>query len=263
MSPRDYEFRPPEPRFPKDSETKPAAEDAAARRRPRGLVIGSVLSGFVVIALVVALVMLWGNSTEPVALDPDNDAAETTEPTESAPEETDLIGPDATNPPHTVAPGDVVPIDVDAYFPEDVTLVPPELGDWSEQQIINRPDQFTAVSPDYSATIEVWQTSVFNTPQSDEALTHAQLNRVSDECSSGSNVTQQGEPVVDTLTGTDDTKLEVLVSKVTGCNGGELWLIERVMPLTQVRFHIVLWDAYSVADNEELIAMYEQVAFEF
>lgn len=261
MSPRDYEFRPPEPKFRQQDAPESVVESSP--RKPRGLILGSALAGLVVIALVVALVMLWGKTTEPVALEQDGENATDPVPSESEPSETDLIGPDATHPPMTVTPGDTVPINVDADFADGVTLVPPALGDWREQEITNRPDQFTAVSPGYGASIEVWQTSVFDTPQSDEALTIAQLNRVTDECSPGSPVRWDNQPVVDTLTGTDDTKLEVLVAKVTGCEGGELWLIERVMPLTGARFHIVLWDIDSVADNEELMAMYHAVRFEF
>lgn len=261
MSPRDYEFRPPEPKFQRQDALESAPEGPS--RRPRGLIFASVAAGAVVIALVVALVMLWGNTTEPVALDQHSGTEESVDPTETGAEDGDLIGPDATHPPHTVSPGDTVPISVDALFPNGVELLPPELGEWSKQDIINRPNQFTAVSPDYGASIEVWQTSVFDTPQSDEALTIAQLNRVGDECSPSSNVSVQGEPVVDTLTGKDDTKLEVLVSKVSGCDGGELWLVERVMPLTGARFHIVLWDSSSVAGNDELMAMYQAISFEF
>lgn len=259
MTPRD--FLPPEPKFQQRDASEPVVEETTGY--PRGLVIVTAISGVVVLVLVVVLVMLWGNRTEPMALDSESPEASVTAPTEGAPEETDLIGPDATHPPHAVKPGDKVPIDVDAQFADGVTLVPPELGEWDSQNIINRPDQFTAVSPDYGASIEVWQTSVFDTPQSDEALTIAQLNRVSDECSPSSNVRMQGDPVVDTLKGTGDTTLEVLISKVDGCDGGELWLIERVMPLTGARFHIVLYDTDSVADNKELMAMYDEIRFEF
>ncbi|KAB1644878.1 hypothetical protein [Gulosibacter chungangensis] len=261
MSPRDYDFRPPEPKFRRQDALEQVPEGPS--RRPRGLIFASISTGVVVVALVVALVMLWGTTTEPVAVDQDGQSEGVTGPTETGAEDGDLIGPDATHPPHTVSAGDTVPIDVDALFPDGVTLLPPELGDWTEQDIINRPDQFTAVSPDYGASIEVWQTSVFDTPQSDEALTIAQLNRVGDECSASSNVRPQGDPVVDVLTGADDTKLEVLVAKVDGCDGGELWLVERVMPLTGARFHIVLWDSTSVAGNEELMAMYHAISFEF
>lgn len=261
MTPRDYEFRPPEPRFGQQDAPEPVLEQRR-QRRPVGLVLASAIAGMVVVALVVALIMLWGNTTEPAALDPDP-LTDSSEDATAAPEETDLIGPDATNPPQVVAPGDTVPIDVDAEFTDGVALLPPELGDWTAQDIVNRPDQFTAVSPDYGAAIEVWQTSVFDTPQSDHALTIAQLNRVGDECSPGSEVSAHGEPEIDTLLGTDNTILEVLVAKVSNCDGGELWLVERVMPLTGARFHIVLWDEASVADNEELMAMYEQIRFEF
>lgn len=261
MTPRDYDFRPPEPKFQQRDASEPIVEGPVGR--PRGLILAAALAGVVVIALVVALVMLWGNTTEPEALGQRDAVDESAGPTESEPRESDLIGPDATHPPLVVEPGDTVPIDVDAHFTDGVELLPPKLGEWREQEILNRPDQFTAVSPDYGSSIEVWQTSVFNTPQSDEALTRAQLNRVTDECSSGSGITQLGEPVVDTLTGTDGTKLEVLVAKVTGCDGGELWLVERVMPLTGARFHIVLWDYESVADNPELMAMYGEIRFEF
>lgn len=260
MTPRDYDFQPPEPRFRPQDALEPAPEPRGGK--PRGLVLGAALAGVVVVALVVALIMLWGKTTEPVALDQEN-APGPTAPRESMPGETDLIGPDATHPPQLVAPGDTVPIEVDAHFADGVTLLPPALGDWSEQEILNRPDQFTAVSPDYGASIEVWQTSVFDTPQSDEALTIAQLNRVGDECSNPSSVRPLGEPVVDTLTGTGDTQLEVLVAKVAGCDGGELWLIERVMPLTGARFHVVLWDGESVEQNAALMAMYEDIRFEF
>ncbi|MDJ1372231.1 hypothetical protein [Gulosibacter molinativorax] len=259
MSPR--EFRPPEPVYKQQDAAEP--EPSGPARRPRGLLLAAIIAGVVVIALGITLGTLWGKTTEPVALDAGTAPGATETPAESGPTDTDLIGPDATNPPHTVARGDTVPINVDAQFPNGVKLVPPALGDWSEQDIINRPDQFTAVSPGYGASIEVWQTSVFGTPQSDEALTIAQLNRISDECSPGGDTTPQGEPVVDTFTGTDDTKLEVLIAKVTGCDGGELWLIERVMPLSGTRFHVVLWDAYSVEDNEELMAMYDAIRFEF
>ncbi|SJM63704.1 hypothetical protein [Gulosibacter sp. 10] len=257
MSPRDYEFRPPEPRFGKQAE--PDAEVVLRpAKRPLGLLTAAVLSGAVVLGLVIALVLLWGEPTQPEAQG-QGAGAPGASPGESAPPDPELIGPDATHPPHDVAAGDYVPIDVDARFPEGVTLVPPEYGDWSQQDIINRPDQFTAVSPDYSATIEVWQTGVFDTPQSDEALTVAQLNRVTDEC--GDVSSWDGQVRTHVLEGEDGTELEMLVAAID-CGGGELWLVERVMPLTGARFHIVLWDAYGgIEENEELLEKLDEVSF--
>lgn len=165
--------------------------------------------------------------------------------------------PDSTAKPMTVTPGATVPITVDAVFASGVTLVPPALGDWKSFRSENRPDQFAAHKN--SARIVVWQTDVFDSGQSDESLTIAQLNRVGDECADDLSGVSEPEPY--TLVGKDGTKLELLRVRVEDCQGAELWVLSRAMPKTGTRFHITVSAVGGVEHDTALMAKLRDVTF--
>ena len=251
---RPHEYR--IPTAPKREQIDPEPRrEYRKRKTPWGLVAGAAIASLATISLVIAASSLWGPATQPQALG----TGSAQQPGAS----NGPGGPSASNEPTTspepVTPGELVPITMNAQFTQGVTLVPPKPGDWSVINIINRPEQFTARSPSYNAEIEVWQAGLNTTPQSDEYLTQAQLNRLSDEC--GGTPTLQGGPEVVTLTGDDGTRLEMLLQKATDCDGGEIWMYERLMPHSGTRFHIVLWSTLSVEHNAELQAKFNQITF--
>lgn len=257
MSEQRPRFSPPEPRFGVEPAADAAAEPAGGSRRriwsPLTIALTSV-SAVVVAGLVVALALMWGNPSQPSAGERaptlDSQGGGGAGPTDT---------PSPTPTPYVVQPGDTVSIDQDAVFENGFTLVYPELGDWIEQEITNRPDQLTLYSPNYDAQIQVWQTSVFNSNITDKELTLAQLNRIDDECAYGA--TGIGQPESYVLEGEDGTKLELLGVRADECEGGELWLIQRVMPLTGTRIHIVLWSTTPIDDNDALLAKLAEITF--
>ncbi|WP_282827103.1 hypothetical protein [Gulosibacter sediminis] len=257
MSEQRPRFSPPEPRFGAEpaADAVPDASGSSRRRvwSPLTIVLTSA-SAVVVIGLVITLALLWGNPLQPsqgeAAAPLESNGGGTAGPT-------DTVGPTPT--PYAVQPGDTVSIEQDAVFEDGFTLVYPKLGDWIEQDIMNRPEQLTMYAPDYSAQIQVWQTSVFNSNQTDKELTLAQLNRINDECSSGA--TGISEPESYLLEGEDGTKLELLGVRADECDGGEVWLLQRVMPLTGTRVHIVLWSTTTLDDNDELLDKLAEITF--
>lgn len=253
MAPREYDFRPPAPPGREDVAPEPRRELRPVRA-PWTLIVASVVTVLTALALVVAASVIWGPATQPQALG----EGSTSRPSASG---TDAPGAsdEPTTTPEPVTPGQLVPITMNAQFTQGLTLVPPTAGDWTEVQIVNRPEQFTARSPDYSSQIEVWQTDLNTSPQSDEFLSTAQLNRITDECGNAPSV-MDGVDVV-TLTGSDGTKLELLLKKALNCDGGELWLYERLMPHSGTRLHLVLWSTQGIASNSELQAKFNQITF--
>lgn len=254
MAPREYDFRPPEP--PRREALAPEPQrELRPRPTPWGLIATAVLASLAALSLIVAASVIWGPTSQPQAL---GDGATT------GAHASDTNAPDASDQPVTtpeaVTPGQLVPITMNAQFSQGVTLVPPPVGEWAEINIINRPEQFTAQSPDYTSQIEVWQTTINTTPVSDEYLSQAQLNRIGDECGNPPSV-MGGDAEIYTLTGKDGTKLELLLKKALNCDGGELWLFERLMPHSDTRFHIVLWSTRDIASNADLQAMLAQVTF--
>ena len=155
--------------------------------------------------------------------------------------------------------GQLVPMSQNAQFTSGLTLVPPDAGPWQESTITNRPGQFTAYRSDYTAQIEVWQADLYTSPQSDDSLTRAQLHRIDDECRSTPALV--GEPTVHVLTGADGTRLELLAQRATGCDGGEILMLERLMPHSGTRIHIVLWSTRGLDSDSELLALLDGVTF--
>ncbi|MFD2674907.1 hypothetical protein [Gulosibacter bifidus] len=250
-------FDPPEPLFDSsetvatDAGDETAVEYAPCLRVGTGLLLG--VATLTIGGLAVALAVASGVRVEPEAGERAPIASE------SMPGATDELFdvPNSTANPLTVKPGDTVPITVDATFTNGVTLVPPPVGDWKIHSNENRPEQFTASK--HGLQIQVWQTDVFDSGQSDEAVTIAQLNRVVDECN-GSAI-GVSEPDKYVLTGKDGTKLEMLRVRVSDCSGRELWLLERVMPKTGTRFHIVVSASGTITDDSELVAKLREVTF--
>jgi hypothetical protein len=249
-------FSPPEPKYGLEAaDARPEPEPAARQGVWSPLTIAlSAISAVVVIGLVVTLGLLWGRTTEPLA----GEAAApygTQGTSGTGPTDT----PKATPTPYVVQPGDTVSIDQDAVFEDGFTLTEPKIGDWVESEIINRPDQLTLMSPGYDSQLQVWQTSVFDSSQTDKDLTLAQLNRINDECAYG--VSGVGEPESFWLEGEDGTKLELLGVRATNCEGGEIWMLQRVMPLSGFRIHIVLWSIDPIDDNDELLDKLDEISF--
>ncbi|NLT27128.1 MAG: hypothetical protein GXX90_10910, partial [Microbacteriaceae bacterium] len=229
------------------------AEPPAPRRR-LGPLLAAGAAGLVVVGLLVGALVVSGTTTQPEAVEA---PWRTTAPAETGPVETDPTAP--LTDPEPVAPGSLVPITQNAEFANGLTLVPPDAGDWRESTITNRPGQFTAYRGDYSAQIEVWQTDLLTSKQSDESLTRAQLNRIGDECRVAPTIV--GEPEVHELRGADGTRLELLGQRATGCDGGEILMLERLMPHSGTRIHIVLWTTRGIDDDAELRALLDEVGF--
>lgn len=252
MSPRDYEFTPPPPR---NKPAAPAAEVAplTRRRMPLGLLIASIIASATALALIVAISVIWGPASQPQALDrPSESASGPTSPG-------DTRTPAPTTSPEPVTPGSYVPITQNAQFTQGLTIVPPDVGDWYTFDISNRPDQFSANRKDYSAQIEVWQTDLFTSPQSDQSLSQSQLHRIDDECRS--SVQLSGGVGIYVLTGSDGTQLELLGQRGTHCEGGEILLIERLMPHSGTRIHIVLWTSKGLDNDPEVMELLYKVTF--
>ena len=252
MARREYDFHAPVP--PKRDDLAPAPRrELRPARTPWGLLIASSVATLAALALVVAASVIWGPATQPQALGEGSTAA----PTASGEGADTTARPTTT--PEPVTPGQLVPLTMNAQFTNGLTLVPPAAGDWWEMPILNRPEQFTAQSPDHSAQIEVWQTALNTSPQSDEYLSQAQLNRITDECSNAPSV--MGGSEIATLVGTDGTQLELALKKALNCDGGEIWMFERLMPHSHTRLHIVLWSAHGVESNAELLAKFSEITF--
>lgn len=244
-------YAPPPPVY----QPAPAAPEAPPRQRRWTLasILIAAASIVVVAGLALAVVLLWNTRAEVgPGMPADRAAAADGPPPSSAP------APTAT--PHQVVPGESISIRQDAVFPNGVTLTGPAQGDWTPQRITNRPDQLTLMSPDFDAQIQVWQTQVFGSNRTDYDLTLAALNRIGDECLGGL-VGQVSPPDSYWLTGTDGTRLELLRSRATGCEGGEVWLLERQMPGSRTRFHIVVWGQDGVENSPELLRKLGEVAF--
>lgn len=212
------------------------------------------LAALVVVGLITAVVITSGVQVEPVAGERAPAPATSADP-EGSGQLFDV--PTSTNSPMTVKPGDTVPITVDAVFSQGLTLVPPKLGDWQEVTASNRPDQFSARKN--GMQIVVWQTSMFDSGQSDEALSIAQLNRLSDEC--GGDVGGVSDPDPYMLKGKDGTNLELLRVRADDCEGASIWLLTRAMPKTGTRIYILLGSYKNIEQADELQAKLREVTF--
>lgn len=228
-------------------------DDELPPRSRTGTWLMLALAATVIAGLVTALVITGGVRVEPQA----GERAPTVVD-DATPESTDELFdvPTSTNSSMVVKPNDTVPITVDAVFENGFTLTPPSLGDWRELKSQNRPDQFAARKD--GMQIIVWQISMFDSGQSDEALTIAQLNRIEDECAGAASGISDPEPY--TLTGKDGTKLELLRVRVKDCAGTELWMLTRAMPKSGTRLYIIVAGS-NVENSRELMDKLGEVSF--
>lgn len=251
---RSYDFQPPEPVYPPESQD---AHRVVQLRRPTGLFILAVVAALVVVGLGVAAVVTGGRVAQP-------EAAPTGEPLRFGDETdpADTCTPLPTTTPEPVRPGTLVPITMNAQFTQGLTVVQPKSQHWNKREILNRPGQLSLNDPSYSARFEVWQTGLYTSAQSDQSLTETQLLRIGDECLS--QVRTVGKPEKYVLKGRDGTQLELLGQRAVQCDGGEIMMYERLMPHSGTRIHIVLWaegGEGAVAANAELQRLLSETSF--
>lgn len=251
---REYDFRPPEPVYPPESED---TDRVVKLRRPAGLLILAAVAALTVVGLGIAAVVTGGRVAQPAAA-PSGTPLHFGDETDPS----DTRTPLPTTTPEPVQPGTLVPITMNAQFTQGLTVTEPQAHGWLQQQILNRPGQLTLNDPIYTARFELWQTGLYTSAQSDKSLTETQLLRINDECMS--EVQTVGEPEKYVLEGRDGTKIELLGQRAEQCDGGEIVMYERLMPHSGTRIHLVLWaegGEGAVAANAELQRLLSETSF--